>query len=1000
MDGTDVLARYSGQGSPKGPFEANPYIAVDQSNGHVVEFDNSAVAREYEASGAFVAEFGSFTDGVIRPYRVAIDNACAIHRNDEGELEPLDETTTPTCAQFDPANGTAYVAFDDSAPGTFDLTAFAPPSYGGPPKALTGIASGVGGGNATLNGSVNPNGFDLTDCHFEYSEDPGFAGAIAVPCVPSLATIGRGNAPVAVHADISGLQPEGHYYFRLAAANKFGPSLPAGIGRFGPPLITTKPALPVLYSEATLRASVDPFGLATEYRFEYGNAPGAYDHSTPLAKLGAGAAKTDVAASLTGLAEGAEYHFRIVVENEAKTIEGPDQSFETLQRPPSDPCPNVEYRTGLSANLPDCRAYELTTPAETNGLEPASESTGKPEASFNNWLATPRGPGAGERLSYFTTGTLPGFEGNGFKDAYRAQRAVGEHPKEGWGSTLFAPSFPQSAPDVSHPPNQRGVSADQLYSFWAIQPAESLPGVLEGNYLRGPGGFELVGQGSLGVDPEAETRYLSSGGEHVIFLSGGHLQDEAPPAPTQALYDRAAGSDEAEVLSLLPGDVAPTESASYVGATEDGSAVVFRVGTTLYLRRADQSTALVQGPSTFAGISADGGRVFYADIGGEAAPATLYACEVGEGSCVDGGKPGLRKVADASIFLNVSPDGSGVIFTSKEALTGSEANEAGEVAEAEKRNLYSWDADTGATSFVAQLEPKDFESFGGNGFVRLNRWVSAIGSSPLIGRADSPTRATPDGRVFVFQSHAQLTAYDNAGHGEVYRYEPAADPGGRLLCVSCDPANAPASADAMLADPSSPQVGVTRSTQIANVTDDGQAVFFESPDQLLPEDANDVVDVYEWKADGAGGCERLAGCLGLISSGQGEGDSYLYAMSADGHDVFFRTRERLVGADVPGSPSIYDARIGGGIPEPPSKEPCQGDACQGNGTIPPLLPTPGASGSDPGNLPAGNTKPPCPKGKHKVKKGGKTRCVKRAAKKGKGKGSKQSRASHDRGAKR
>jgi hypothetical protein len=94
-------------------------------------------------------------------------------------------------------------------------------------------------------------------------------------------------------------------------------------------------------------------------------------------------------------------------------------------------------------------------------------------------------------------------------------------------------------------------------------------------------------------------------------------------------------------------------------------------------------------------------------------------------------------------------------------------------------------------------------------------------------------------------------------------------------------------------------------------------------------------------------------------------------MSADGHDVFLRTTEKLVGMDVAGSPSIYDAREGGGIPEPPERIPCEGDACQGPGSEPPTLPAPMTGGPGEEPQPEAPAPKPCAKGKHRVK----GRCV-------------------------
>jgi hypothetical protein len=277
------------------------------------------------------------------------------------------------------------------------------------------------------------------------------------------------------------------------------------------------------------------------------------------------------------------------------------------------------------------------------------------------------------------------------------------------------------------------------------------------------------------------------------------------------------------------------------------------------------------------------------------------------------------------------------------------------------------------------LSTLDFNknAFGPPSELNLAAWTKAVATGTDTGRALAPTRSTPLGDVFIFQSHARLTAYYNEGVGEIYRYDPAAEVGERLLCVSCDPTGTPPSTDALLEDVRGDAGDpIQATTMISNLTDDGHKVFFQSFDRLLPEDANEVEDVYEWEAKGIEGCTRIEGCLALISSGQGEVPSFLYAMSADGRDVFIQTKEKLVGADAAGSPSIYDAREGGGIPEPAESAPCQGDACQGQGSEPPAIPSPATTGA--GESPeAPPVRKPCAKGRHRVK----GRCVKRHAKK-------------------
>jgi hypothetical protein len=113
------------------------------------------------------------------------------------------------------------------------------------------------------------------------------------------------------------------------------------------------------------------------------------------------------------------------------------------------------------------------------------------------------------------------------------------------------------------------------------------------------------------------------------------------------------------------------------------------------------------------------------------------------------------------------------------------------------------------------------------------------------------------------------------------------------------------------------------------LTDDGRFVFFSSKEALVPEDSNGKFDAYEY--------DTTTRTVHLLSDGKETTDSYFLDASADGHDAYFVTRAHLVGWDTDNAYDAYDARIGGGLPNPiPTPRRCTGDACQGQPPTPPV----------------------------------------------------------------
>lgn len=910
---------------------ARSQLAVDQTDCHVYVSLQEGDVYEFEESGAYVSRFNRITPTGPIP-GIAVDNS-----------------TGPNARDIFTAPGIA-------PPPSLVLAYKGPAQYGTPPQATTTGLSGANGTEATLEGTVDPGGVELSECTFEYVDEAsfeasGFTTAAKVPCAESLEAIGEGDDPVPVHADVSGLTASTRYRYRLTVVNSFGAD--SGQTRLvGPPVAATEPPSEVLYEEATLAASVNASGLPTTYFFEYGPTA-SYGKSTAESTV-QGEAPIPANASIFGLEQGTTYHYRLVATNAIGSTAGDDQAFTTLSEAPEESCPNAQFRIGLSANLPDCRAYELISPPDAGGRTLGDLRAGR--SIFSAPMSTADGNG----LLFYTEGALPGTNGNGVKDAYEARRTA-----TGWSIAIASPNGSQIVGAQAG-----GVNAAHDLAFWlGLDQGGSLDPV-DGetvSYLRdSSGAFEPIGLGQSEQDPDATGRWITPAGEKLIFTSEVPLTPGAPPSGTSAIYERTPDGS-AQLLSFLPGDVvpAPGEDAIYEGASADGSAVAFVVGSTLYLRRNGETMSVASGNVSFGGLSADGTRLFYVALPGPTAPT---AVQRGEAFRYDVGTETSDPIGSGGdlVLVNVSADGSHVYFVSGQQLDGTEGTLGAE-------NLYAWDG--ASVDFIGVLDPEDLESAGAA--QRLGMWGRAIAAwSDVfqgVGAAADPSRTNEDGSIFVFETTASLTSYDSDGRSEVYRYDAA---GEQLACVSC-PFGRPATADAALQTlatnleqkafaPNAPTDGFTA---IPNIVADG-SVIFETVEGLVPQDQNGARDVYQWKKGG----------VSLISSGIGGEPSYLYAVSPDGEDIFFATSVTLLHADVDnGARSIYDARVGGGFPSATAGAPCQADECKGPPRVPPSLPAPASSGPQPEATPPVRA---CPRRKRAIKRRGKTRCIPKAKRHG------------------
>jgi hypothetical protein len=629
-------------------------------------------------------------------------------------------------------------------------------------------------------------------------------------------------------------------------------------------------------------------------------------------------------------------------------------------------CPNEARRAEQgSVFLPDCRAFELVSPPEGN----PNLQVGK-----HNEIGA-RASSVGGGIAWGSYYPLSGSLGGAFYNlSIRSEESrwstVTAGPRlstAGSNSLVCEPAMFFSA-DLS-----QGVLVDGREGC-----PENDPGLVTGEpkhfqnvFVRdsATGSYALANVTPEGVTPgDAWFQDASADFSHVVFEDDAKLTEAAPVGAS--LYEWAAGA--VSLVSVLPNGT-PSVGVSPFGSvgggnfsnpdpithpvSADGTRVIFEAEGKLFLRenvqqqlesaRGAQGECLeatkactVQLDASQAGGPGGSGhflaantadtRIFYSDVDAaklttDTAPGSgehLYEYDTQTGVLIDltpAGQLGLEGLS------GISDNGSYLYVVAQSALAAK--------ATAGQPNLYVFHE--GTPAFIATLGTEEEES---------SDWKLY----------KLTARVSPSGRYMAFNSIQRLTGYDNTPaqpnechveHGtpgpcyEIFLYDAAQS---ELHCVSCTPGGAPPTAPTEIPEAPGQVPGVWGPSYFPrNMLDDGR-VFFDTANPLLSGAGNGVSNVYEYET----------GALSLISTGASAENSFFYDASPSGEDIFFVTTQHLVRSDIASGMGLYDARVGGGFPEPEAPAQCSGEGCRaataGVSAVPPAL---SAGMQSSGNLP-------------------------------------------------
>jgi hypothetical protein len=533
-------------------------------------------------------------------------------------------------------------------------------------------------------------------------------------------------------------------------------------------------------------------------------------------------------------------------------------------------CPN-ESLTGFSAALPDCRAFELVTPA----YKEVDEAI--PYAVAEN----------GSRVVVSSIGS---FAGNNATPEPRGSLGVLYElirDEAGWGVEPVSPENPEyrgaarwdtTSADLSKTLFDMPAAPDGQENYFIREPDGSLTNV---GPINPPADGPIQNPGPEGNVKITEDTFdaASANFSHILFSVKRRGWND-PTDPVGADLYEYVGANNTEptkvavsnepghpLLSLCGADVGgPPFTSGFNGMSEDGNVVFFTPLTRASLGHdATEGCAGTPGPSLYS---------LYARID-DAETVSLSSPELSEAEC------GERHETSAecnmpksdSVFAGAASSGGKVFFLSTEKLAPNAIEDttpgdsAYEQAEDEGAEVQAKSGCTDAAGSGCNLYEYNFARPPGHRLVTVT-----VGSpDPHV---QGVVRISPDGSHVYFVAHGKLTSSPNgegkepiAGDNNLYVFESAA--GGEAARTKFIAALAPSEGVAAEARSEDEKLWGTNegfdTGRPAETTPTGSALVFQSHADLTPDDTSKGVwQIFEYEVEGGPGHN---GALKRISIG-------------------------------------------------------------------------------------------------------------------------------------